>query len=129
MSHYAALEGQTEVGPTYEYEYSTRKAYGKTIAWGPEEPLNATWWHLVTEGVFFFYLQFRPSLTPPPTAMEADPSLVQTFTQYQGKSSDRIPPCTSEACVEAKICYMRSGSASIAKQNCKLGFGSVQGWP
>jgi sphingomyelin phosphodiesterase len=38
------------VGPTYKYEYSTREAYGANITgWGAEDPLNATWWHLVTE--------------------------------------------------------------------------------
>lgn len=36
-------------GPTYEYEYSTREAYGANISWPANAPLNATWWHLVTE--------------------------------------------------------------------------------
>ncbi|KAH7104878.1 sphingomyelin phosphodiesterase [Auriculariales sp. MPI-PUGE-AT-0066] len=111
VSTFASLEGQTEHGPAYTYEYSSREVYGKTIEWGADEPLNATWWHRVTE------------------AMEQNPTLVQTFTQLQSKSSDRTPPCTSKECVEAKICYMRSGSACIAKQNCQQGFGSVQGWP
>jgi hypothetical protein len=50
----------------------------------------------------------------------------QTFTNFQGKQSVRTPPCNTTECVNAKICYMRSGSASIALQNCKSGFGSVQ---
>ncbi|EJD54425.1 sphingomyelin phosphodiesterase [Auricularia subglabra TFB-10046 SS5] len=110
VSAYQALDAQLEHGPTFTYEYSTRAAYGGSIAgWGSDDPLNATWWHRVTE------------------AMEADPTLVQLFTTFQGKSSVRSPPCVSAACVIAKICYMRSGSASIAKQNCPPGFGSVQG--
>ncbi|KAG1723693.1 sphingomyelin phosphodiesterase [Suillus lakei] len=59
------------------------------------------------------------------TQMEADPTLVQTFTTYQGKGSILSPPCTGE-CIPARICYIRSGSASIAKQNCVSGYGSVQ---
>ncbi|EEB93227.1 hypothetical protein MPER_08147, partial [Moniliophthora perniciosa FA553] len=91
------------------YEYNTRETYGKTISgWGLSDPLNATWWHLVTE------------------AMEADNSLVATFNHFQGKSSVKSPNCTGD-CIPAKICYIRSGSSSIAKQNCKQGFGSVQG--
>ena len=50
VSEYAILDGQTAAGPTYSYEYSTREAYGKTIHWKAHDPLNATWWHLVTEG-------------------------------------------------------------------------------
>jgi len=33
----------------YAFEYSTREAYGGNITWGANDPLNATWWHLVTE--------------------------------------------------------------------------------
>ncbi|CDO73191.1 hypothetical protein BN946_scf185007.g246 [Trametes cinnabarina] len=108
VNSFPQLDGQTAIGPTYEYEYSTREAYGGSIAgWGPNDPLNATWWHLVTE------------------AMEKDPSLVTTFNTFQGKGSVRTPACTGD-CIAAKICYMRSGSVPIAKQNCMTGFGSVQ---
>ncbi|KAI0273987.1 Metallo-dependent phosphatase [Russula aff. rugulosa BPL654] len=103
------LDAQTQFGPTYSYEYSTRDAYGSGINWGSNDPLNATWWHHVTE------------------KMQANSSLVsQTFTNFQGKQSVRTTPCNTTECVNAKICYMRSGSASIALQNCKSGFGSVQ---
>ncbi|PCH34030.1 Metallo-dependent phosphatase [Wolfiporia cocos MD-104 SS10] len=107
VNAFGALDGQTEFGPTYQFEYSTREAYGKSIPWGPNDPLNATWWHLVTE------------------AMEQDHSLVSLFNTYQGKSSVRSPACTGE-CIDAKICYLRSGSASIALQNCPAGYDSVQ---
>jgi hypothetical protein len=58
--------------------------------------------------------------------MEANSSLVTTFNTLQGKSSILTQPCTGD-CIKAKICYIRSGSAAIAKQNCIQGFGSVQG--
>jgi hypothetical protein len=81
-----------------------------------------------------------------PPEMEANPSLVsvrgfsrlsfavdqlmflveQTFTNFQGKQSVHTTPCNTTQCVKAKICYMRSGSATIALQNCQSGFGSVQ---
>lgn len=60
------------------------------------------------------------------SGMLAQPQFVQTFTTFQGKSSVLSPNCTSNDCVQAKVCYMRSGSASIALENCKPGFGSVQ---
>ena len=49
VNEFPALDDQTEVGPTYVLEYSTREAYGQNITWGANDPLNATWWHLVTE--------------------------------------------------------------------------------
>lgn len=53
VNAFPQLDSQTEFGPTYEYEYSTRQAYGASIdGWGPNDPLNATWWHHVTEGTF-----------------------------------------------------------------------------
>ncbi|KAJ3988481.1 sphingomyelin phosphodiesterase [Lentinula detonsa] len=102
------LDAQLQFGPTYAFEYSTREAYGQNITgWTDSDPLNATWWHLVTE------------------AMEADNSLVTTFNTFQGKESVLSPTCTGD-CATAKICYIRSGSASIGLQNCETGFGSVQ---
>ncbi|KAI9444617.1 Metallo-dependent phosphatase-like protein [Lactarius indigo] len=100
VNSFPALDGQTTFGPTYLYEYNYS-------GWGLNDPLNATWWHLVTE------------------QMEVNPSLVTTFNELQGKQSVLTPNCTGD-CITAKICYMRSGSASIALQNCPKGFGSVQ---
>ncbi|KAJ7603124.1 Metallo-dependent phosphatase-like protein [Roridomyces roridus] len=110
VNAFPALDSQTAFGPTYVYEYSTRDTYGPHIAgggWGANDPLNATFWHLVTE------------------AMEADLSIVSTYNTLQGKTSVMTKPCTG-ACATAKICYIRSGSAAIARQNCQQGFGSVQ---
>ncbi|KAH7102564.1 sphingomyelin phosphodiesterase [Auriculariales sp. MPI-PUGE-AT-0066] len=107
VSSFSALEGQIEQGPTYEYEYSTRDAYNQSITWGKDDPLNATWWHMVT------------------AEMNNSVALVQKFTKFQSKSSDWNPQCTSADCISAKICYMRSASTSIAA-DCKPGYGSVQ---
>ncbi|RAL59825.1 hypothetical protein DID88_000454 [Monilinia fructigena] len=96
-----------DTGPTYQFEYSTRATYGPSISWPDDAPLNATFWHKVTE------------------AMEANRTLVEIFNKYQGKSSIRSPNCTSDACAEAKVCYMRSGSAPIGRA-CLQGFASVQ---
>ncbi|TKA22695.1 hypothetical protein B0A50_07788 [Salinomyces thailandicus] len=96
-------------GPTYQFEYSTREAYGPAAGWPEDAPLNATFWHAVTE------------------AMEKDQSndLVSKFNTYQGKTSVMSPNCTNDACAEAKVCYMRSGSVALG-QACPQGYGSVQ---
>ena len=50
VNSFPGLDGQASSGPSYVYEYNTRETYGKDISgWGPNDPLNATWWHLVTE--------------------------------------------------------------------------------
>lgn len=52
VNSFSALDDQIEIGPMYSFEYSTRAAYGQNIqSWGANDPLNATWWHLVTEGI------------------------------------------------------------------------------
>ncbi|KAK6221897.1 hypothetical protein LQW54_001117 [Pestalotiopsis sp. IQ-011] len=99
--------GEAGSGPVFQLEYSTRAAYGPGAEWPEDAPLNATFWHRVTE------------------AMERNRTLVSVFNKFQGKSSVRSPNCTSEACAAAKVCYMRSGSAALGKQ-CPQGFGSVQ---
>ncbi|KAI5824164.1 hypothetical protein K523DRAFT_420982 [Schizophyllum commune Tattone D] len=108
VSDYHQLDPQIERGPTFQYEYSARDVYGPYVeGWGEDDPLNATWWHKVTE------------------AMEDDHSLVSTFNHLQGKSSPKSPNCTSDECAEAKVCYLRSGSSPIGLQ-CIQGYGSVQ---
>lgn len=92
----------TSTGPTYSLEYSTRDAYGSAAGWAAGDPLNATFWHRVTE------------------AMERNRTLVSLFNTYQGKSSIQSPNCTSDACAAAKICYMRSGSVALG-QTCPQG--------
>ncbi|SMY28445.1 unnamed protein product [Zymoseptoria tritici ST99CH_1A5] len=103
----SSFSNLTTTGPVFSLEYSTREAYGAAADWPAEAPLNATFWHKVTE------------------AMEKDRKLVSQFNTYQGKSSVRTPNCTSEECTTAKICYMRSGSVALG-QACTQGFGSVQ---
>lgn len=50
VNSFPELDHQLEFGPTYSYEYDTRATYGANITgWGTNDPLNATWWHLVTE--------------------------------------------------------------------------------
>lgn len=95
----------SKTGPTYQIEYSTREAYN--ISWPETSPLDAKYWQAVTE------------------AMETNIGLVEKFNTFQGKSSVLTPNCTSEACAQAKICYMRSGSAALGRQ-CPQGYGSVQ---
>lgn len=51
VSQYPKLDSQIQFGPVYSYEYNTRATYGADISgWGENDPLNATWWHRVTEG-------------------------------------------------------------------------------
>jgi hypothetical protein len=85
-------------GPTFRYEYSARETYGQAAGWPDSAPLNATFWHAVTE------------------AMEKDRSLVSRFNTLQGKSSVLTPNCTNAACAAAKICYMRSGDVALGRQ-------------
>ncbi|KDR69557.1 hypothetical protein GALMADRAFT_104017 [Galerina marginata CBS 339.88] len=105
---FKGLDNQTEVGVAYHFEYSTRETYGGGFDWPETAPLNATWWHFVTES-----MHFRPTL-------------VDAWTLHQGRQSALTRPC-NDTCRQAKICYMRSGSPPIAAQlNCSTGFGNVQ---
>ncbi|KAH1429748.1 hypothetical protein KXX22_000333 [Aspergillus fumigatus] len=95
VSDYPSLKG---VGPTFQFEYSTRDTYSPAAGWEKDDPLNATFWHRVTE------------------AMEKDIDLVRLHNTYQGKMSVKSPNCTNVDCQEAKICYMRSGSVALGSQ-------------
>jgi len=90
----------SRTGPVFHLEYSTRKAY--PIGWPENAPLNATYWHRVTE------------------AMAANHSLIVQFNTFEGKTSIKSPNCTNDACAEAKVCYMRSGNVALGS-SCPQG--------
>lgn len=100
VSDFSFLE---QTGPTFRFEYSTRDTYGSAVGWDKHAPLNATFWHRVTE------------------AMQNDRGLVSLHNSLQGKMSVNSPNCTSSACQEAKVCYMRSGSVALGSQ-CPQGY-------
>jgi hypothetical protein len=97
-SNVSAFPSLNETGPTFSLEYSTRDTYGPQAGWPANAPLNATFWHKVTE------------------AMEKNITLVTLHNEYQGKLSVKSPNCTNIACQKAKICYMRSGSVALGSQ-------------
>lgn len=94
-------------GPTYKFEYSTRDAYGPAAEWPADAPLNATFWHRVTQAL-------------EQQAMAGDLSLTETFNAYQGKMSVKSPRCDTVECALAKVCYIRSGSQALG-QLCEKG--------
>lgn len=119
----------THHGPVWQHLYSARQTYSNfslssqtfgnhhTVAngtvslvngsWPVGAPLNATFWSAVTDE-----MTLRSDLVS------------ETFHHYQGRNSPRTKSCNS-TCVDANICYMRSGSAPLGLQ-CIQGYGSVQ---
>ncbi|KAF8521774.1 Metallo-dependent phosphatase [Hysterangium stoloniferum] len=107
VNSFHQLDSQTEVGAAYHFEYSTRDTYGGGFDWPATAPLNATWWHHVSESFL------------------TTPSLVDKWTLNQGRQSALTQNCTSTECQQAKVCYLRSGSPPVAAR-CTKGHGSVQ---
>lgn len=114
-------------GPVWHKLYNARETYANLTAshkagkyhgsvkldngwWPKRAPLNATFWAALTD------------------EMEERTELVTLQQIYQGRNSVRSPPCTTEKCFKAKICYMRSGTSELGR-SCpgKGAFGSVQG--
>ena len=106
LSTYATLN-PSETGPVFQFSYSTRDTYQPINGWPADAPLNATYWHLVTE------------------AMQQNHTVISMFNENQGRRSVKSPNCTSNACAEAKVCYMRSGNVALGR-SCPQGFNSVQ---
>lgn len=116
---------ENKVGPTWKHLYSAREAYNnfsasvadnsyaggvsldKGALWPTSAPLNATFFAALT------------------TEMLLRPELVQTFTTFQGRNSYLSPNCTSDECVQAKVCYLQSGN-SLEGKKCPRGYNSVQ---
>lgn len=89
--------------PVWEFGYDARDVYasaassGNSSSWPASSPLNATFWHAVTE------------------AMLKNQTLVELYNLYETKSSVKTQNCTTAACRKQKVCYMRSGSAALSR--------------
>ncbi|KAJ9660700.1 hypothetical protein H2198_002443 [Neophaeococcomyces mojaviensis] len=89
--------------PVWQFEYDARTVYGSAAtnqsgsAWPANAPLNATFWHGVTE------------------TMLKNSTLVQQYSLFETKSSVLTKNCTSAACARQKVCYIRSGSAALGR--------------
>ena len=92
-------ESLTWTSPVWQFEYDARKTYNVDgIDWPKNAPLNATFYHKVTE------------------EMLKDQKLVEKYNLYETKSSAVTEPCTTRACAKQKVCYIRSGSAALGLQ-------------
>ncbi|KAK5451412.1 hypothetical protein LTS15_008176 [Exophiala xenobiotica] len=114
--------------PVWEFEYDTRQAYAdhihsKTesapdgsgkVLWPSTSPLNATFWHQVTE-------KMQAGSESP---SDSSPSLLNLYNKYESKSSSaKTRRGAGDISPEQKICFLRAGSGWLGHQ-CKERFGS-----
>ncbi|KAK7700183.1 hypothetical protein SLS57_012181 [Botryosphaeria dothidea] len=71
--------------PEWRFEYDARAAYDVDGAWPRDAPLNATFWHGVTERM-----------------LEDGGALVEKYNLFETKSSVLTKNCSTVACVEQK---------------------------
>jgi len=87
-------EANSWTSPVWKFEYDARTVYGNG-SWPKTAPLNATFWNQVAQ------------------RMLTDQTLVEEYNLYETKSSVVTKNCTSTACAQQKVCYIRSGSTAL----------------
>jgi hypothetical protein len=101
-------------GPEWEFENDARETYDTAGTWPKTAPLNATFWHDVTERML--------SEVESSGNGTSGLGMVNTYISHEFKSSVEAQLCTDEACAVDTICLIRSGSAGIAR-GCAEGQG------
>lgn len=126
--------------PVWEFEYDSRQAYAakadvgsevrheedantdsraKTpnpngVPWPATSPLNATFWHLVTEKM----------LSDATASPAASSPLLHLYNTYESKSSSaQIRRGGDETTPEQKVCFIRAGSGALGTR-CRLRYGA-----
>ncbi len=89
-------------GPVWELEYDAREAYTRYVPWPEEAPLNATFWHQVTEKML--------------DDSDQGSKLWTMYDRYEKKSSDSPAHRGGEVSLEEKVCYIRSGNAEMGEE-------------
>lgn len=117
--------------PVWEAEYDTRETYAVAseeqaaaedtdsdsastpgIPWPSKAPLNATFWHLVTEKMLS---ESSSSSSPTPPSK----SLLDLYNLYESKSSlsrYRRVSGGDDASPEQKVCFLRAGSGYLGRK-------------
>jgi len=120
--------------PVWEFEYDTRQAYADSadeveadvgddanadmrVSWPSTSPLNATFWHRVTEKM----------LSQSSSGSDTDsssPSLLDVYNMYESKSSSaRTKRGAGDISPVQKVCFIRAGSWALGSQ-CNKGLGN-----
>ncbi|KAH0836040.1 sphingomyelin phosphodiesterase [Fonsecaea pedrosoi] len=97
-------EANSWTTPEWGFEYDARATYSVAAAhnsssgsWPTSAPLNATFWDGVTK------------------SMLTNQTLVELYNLLETKSSVVTESCSTEACARQKVCYIRSGSATLGR--------------
>ncbi|OAP62323.1 sphingomyelin phosphodiesterase [Fonsecaea erecta] len=95
-------EANSWTTPEWRFEYDARATYAVAAAhnsssghWPTSAPLNATFWDGVTK------------------SMLTNQTLVELYNLLETKSSVVTEKCSTAACAKQKVCYIRSGSATL----------------
>lgn len=88
-------EANSWTTPIWKFEYDARSVYNVNGTWPATAPLNASFWDAVTY------------------SMLSNQSLVETYNFYETKSSVATKNCSTPACGQQKVCYIRSGSGAL----------------
>lgn len=121
--------------PVWEFEYDSRGAYSageeeaqaevdsnasdaKGVPWPLTSPLNATFWHHVTDKMLS---QSKSTLD---STSSSSSSLLDLYNTYESKSSSaKTRRGAGDISPEQKVCFIRAGSWALGNQ-CKNEFGS-----
>lgn len=131
--------------PEWEFEYDTREAYSVRprggakagdaeanvdgtvkpgIPWPSKAPLNATFWHLVTEEMLNDTQSVSTSSSASSRDSDTTSPLLDLYKTYEAKSSSSNFRRGGEATSpEQKVCYIRAGSGALGSR-CRERFGA-----
>ncbi len=111
--------------PVWEFEYDTREAYSVVpdsadppmerdedditkhigIPWPSTSPLNATFWHFMTEKMLHDSKSDSTTNSP----------LLELYERYEAKSSTHPDRRGSNPGAEQKVCFLRAGSGYLGR--------------
>lgn len=91
------------------------------VPWPASSPLNATFWHLVTEKMLS---DATAAASESPSSSQHPSPLLHLYNTYESKSSSaQIRRGGDETTPEQKVCFIRAGSGALGTR-CRLRFGA-----
>ncbi|EHY57878.1 Sphingomyelin phosphodiesterase 2 [Exophiala dermatitidis] len=110
-----------------EVEVSKKKKQKPGVPWPSNAPLNATFWHLVTEKMLKDSGIDAMSMSPGSKKSGKSSPLLDLYNTYESKSSTSpFRRGAGAISPEQKVCYMRAGSGGLGSR-CKEKYGDSRG--